>query len=324
MKLSLIIPLLNEEENLPHLVSAIDSAFAQEPDVMLELVFVDDGSTDGTFAGLSRLAASDARVRVISFSRNFGSHAALLAGFERCTGDAAAYLAADLQDPPSVLCAMLKKWREGAQVVWGTREKRDDPFGARVFSFIYSSLVRRFALPNMPSTGLDLCLVDRKVIDAVVDMREKNTSIFGLILWSGFSQVFVPYHRQARQRGASRWTLGKKIKLVADTFVAFSFFPIRLVTYMGVVFSCLGFAYGLFVVFRRMFFGAGLEGWASLVTLIVALSGVQLMMLGVVAEYLWRTFDESRRRPPFIIRDLAGFNGGDPPESRSQAGSTHR
>lgn len=307
MKLSLIIPVLNEEENIPHLVGAIDSAFVQEADVELELVFVDDGSRDGTFAELSKICARDSRVKVISFSRNFGSHAALLAGFEKCTGDAAAYLAADLQDPPSVLCGMLKKWREGIHVVWGTREKRDDPLGARVFSFIYSSLVRRFALPNMPRTGLDLCLVDRKVVNAVVEMREKNTSIFGLILWSGFSQVFVPYHRQARQRGASRWTLGKKIKLVVDSFVAFSFFPIRLVTYLGVAFSLLGFAYGLFVMMRRLIFGAGIEGWASLVTLIVALSGVQLMMLGVVAEYLWRTFDESRNRPPFIIRETAGF-----------------
>lgn len=307
MKLSLIIPVLNEEENVPHLVSAIDAAFAHEADVELEMVFVDDGSCDRTFEVLSTLAESDARLRVISFSRNFGSHAALLAGFERCSGDAAAYLAADLQDPPSVLCVMLRKWRDGVSVVWGTRETRDDPFGVRVFSFIYSTLVRRFALPNMPRTGLDLCLIDRKVINAVVAMREKNTSIFGLVLWSGFSQVFVPYHRQARKRGTSRWTLGKKVKLVVDSFVAFSFFPIRMVTYAGILFSVLGFAYGLFVVLRTLTVGAPLQGWATLVTLIVALSGVQLLMLGVVAEYLWRTFDESRSRPPFIIRDAVGF-----------------
>lgn len=325
MKLSLIIPMLNEEENIPHVISAIDAAFERETDVELEIVFIDDGSRDGTFALLSEHAARDPRVRAISFSRNFGSHAALLAGFERCTGDVAAYLAADLQDPPAVLCRMLEKWREGIQVVWGTREKRDDPFGARVFSFIYSSLVRRFALPNMPRTGVDLCLVDRKVINAVVEMREKNTSIFGLILWSGFSQVFVPYHRQARQRGTSRWTLGKKIKLVVDSFVAFSFFPIRLVTYAGVLFSVLGFAYGLFVVMRTLVGGSSLQGWASLATLIVTLSGVQLLMLGVVAEYLWRTFDESRMRPPFIIRDEVGFKTSASPLAASpQAASDRR
>ena len=318
MKLSLIIPVLNEEENILRFVSAVDEAFAPETDVQLEIIFVDDGSSDGTFEALSKLAADDPRLRVISFSRNFGSHAALLAGFERCTGAAAAYLAADLQDPPSVLRTMLERWREGVSVVWGTREQRDDPFSVRLFSFIYSSLVRRFALANMPRTGLDLCLVDRKVIDAVVAMREKNTSIFGLILWSGFPQVLVPYHRQARRCGASRWTLGKKVKLVVDSFVAFSFFPIRLVTYAGLLFSVLGFAYGLFVVLRTIIAGSPLQGWASLVTLIVALSGVQLLMLGVVAEYLWRTFDETRNRPPFIIRDTVGFTEPSSPTSSSR------
>ena len=309
MKLSLIIPVLNEEENVPHLVKAVDEAFAGQTDVELEMLFVDDGSRDGTFDVLGRLAAADPRLRVIRFSRNFGSHAALLAGFEKCSGDVAAYLAADLQDPPAMLLTMLQKWREGAFVVWGTREQRDDPFSARLFSMVYSTLMQRFALRNMPRTGLDLCMIDRKVIEAVVEMREKNTSIFGLILWAGFPQVFVPYHRQARKRGKSRWTLGKKIKLVVDSFVSFSFFPIRLVTYLGFGLSFLGFLYGLFVMVRALLGLTPVQGWASLVTIVVFLSGVQLLMLGIVAEYLWRTFDETRRRPPFLIRELAGFAG---------------
>jgi glycosyltransferase involved in cell wall biosynthesis len=307
MKLSLIIPVLNEEENIPHVIAALDEAFATQKDVTLEIVFVDDGSRDGTFGVISAMLKQDARLRVIRFSRNFGSHAALLAGFEYCTGDAAAYLAADMQEPPSAVCQMLQKWREGAQVVWGTREHRDDPFSARLFSRIYSSLMRRIALKDMPRTGLDLCLIDRKVIRAVVEMREKNTSIFGLILWAGFSQTFVPYHRQARKRGKSRWTLSKKIKLVVDSFVAFSFFPIRLVTYLGLCLSVLGFIYGIIVAARALLGHSPVQGWATVVILIVMLSGVQLLMLGIVAEYLWRTFDEARHRPPFVIRDLAGF-----------------
>lgn len=314
MKLSLIIPVLNEEENVHHVLEALDAAFKNEADTELEIVFVDDGSSDQTFEVISGMAKRDSRLRAIRFSRNFGSHAALLAGFEKCTGDAAAYLAADLQDPPSVLCAMLKNWREGSAVVWGTREKRDDPMSVRLFSFVYSTLMQRFALKTMPSTGLDLCLIDRKVINAIVAIREKNTSIFGLILWSGFPQVFVPYARQARQRGQSRWTLGKKIKLVVDSFVAFSFFPIRLVTYFGIGLSLLGFLYGIFVVFNTLINGSPVQGWSTIVVLVVMLSGVQLLMLGVVAEYLWRTFDETRSRPPFIIRDMLGFTdeGGQP------------
>jgi polyisoprenyl-phosphate glycosyltransferase len=307
MKLSLIIPVLNEEENIPHLVAAVDAAFAQSADVELEMLFVDDGSKDATYAVLSELAARDPRVKALRFARNFGSHAALLAGFTHCTGDAGAYLAADLQDPPEMMLTMLAKWREGAFVVWGTREQRDDPLSARLFSRLYSSLMRRIALRDMPSTGLDLCLVDRRVMEAVVAMREKNTSIFGLILWTGFPQVFVPYHRQSRKRGKSRWTLGKKLKLVVDSFVSFSFTPIRLVTYMGVGLSMLGFAYGAFIAVRALMGLTPVGGWATLVTLLVTLSGVQLLMLGIVAEYLWRTFDEARGRPPYVLRDALGL-----------------
>lgn len=239
MKFSIIIPVLNEEENLPHLLQAIDDAFQPRADVTLELIFVDDGSRDGTLAKLRDVAGADKRIRALSFSRNFGSHAALMAGFRHCTGDAAAYLSADLQDPPEMLLRMLEKLKDGNQVVWGTREQREDAAATRLFSMLYSTLMRRLALKDMPNTGIDLCLIDRSVIDAITKVEEKNTSVFGLIMWSGFRQTFLPYHRRARQRGKSRWTLGKKLKLFVDSFVSFSFFPIRLVSYLGVVFSAL-------------------------------------------------------------------------------------
>lgn len=308
VKLSVIIPVLNEEENVPHLVAAVDEAFRSRPGVALELVFVDDGSRDGTFDALTAISRGDPRVKIIRFSRNFGSHAALLAGFEHCTGDAAAYMAADLQEPPEMLLTMLDKWREGSFIVWGTRVQRDDPLSSRLFSKIYCKLMRHLALGDMPDTGLDLCLIDRKVIQAITAMREKNTSIFGLILWTGFPQVFVPYNRQQRKRGKSRWTFSRKIKLMVDSFVSFSFAPIRLVTYIGMIFAVLGFGYGLLTVVRYLMGFTAIQGWASLVTVIVTLSGIQLVMLGIVAEYLWRTFDESRRRPPFLIRETSGFD----------------
>ena len=307
-KLSVIIPVLNEEENVAHLVAAVDEAFRSRAGVTLELVFVDDGSRDGTFDALTAISRGDPRVKIIRFSRNFGSHAALLAGFEQCTGDAAAYMAADLQEPPEMLLTMLDKWREGSFIVWGTRVQRDDPLSARLFSKIYCKLMRHLALGDMPDTGLDLCLIDRKVIEAITAMREKNTSIFGLILWTGFPQVFVPYNRQPRKRGKSRWTFSRKIKLMVDSFVSFSFAPIRLVTYIGMIFAVLGFAYGLLTVARYFLGYSAIQGWASLLTVIVTLSGIQLLMLGIVAEYLWRTFDESRRRPPFLVRETSGFD----------------
>ena len=311
MKLSLLIPVLNEEENVRALVEAVDAAFAGVKDTELELVFIDDGSRDATFAVLSHMRRDNPRIVVVRLSRNFGSHAALQAGFQYCSGDAAAYLAADLQDPPQVLCQMLDKWRAGFHVVWAQRDQREDPWTAKLFARVYYEIMRRFALPDMPPRGLDICMIDRRVIDVIVEMREKNTALFGLILWSGFPQAFVSYSRAQRRRGSSRWTFSKKLKLVVDSLVAFSFAPIRLVTYLGLTFSFLGFAYGLFTIFNALSGRTGVQGWASVVTLIVGLSGVQLLMLGVVAEYLWRTFDEARGRPPFIVRETLGHSAAD-------------
>jgi len=274
----------------------------------LEFVFVDDGSRDGTFVVLEKLAARDGRIRVVRFTRNFGSHAALLAGLEHCSGDAAAYLPADLQDPPSLLKEMLVQWRKGFPVVWGQRRRRDDAPADSFFSLLYYRIMQRFALPDMPSQGLDTFLVGRDVIAPIVNMREKNTAIFGLILWCGFPQTIVCYDRVARVRGGSGWTFGKKIKLVADSLVAFSHFPIRLVTYLGILFASAGFAFGIFTVVRVWMGGASLQGWPSLVTIVVGLSGLQLLMLGIISEYLWRSFDEVRRRPPYVVRGRLGFD----------------
>jgi len=307
MKLSLVIPVYNEAENLPLLVPAVDAALASLKDVELEFVFVDDGSQDETLARLRTLAETDRRVRAVSFSRNFGSHAALRAGFQHCTGDVVAFIAADLQDPPELLVRLLEKWREGNQVVWGSREKRDDPFFTTLFSKVYSSLMRRLALREMPASGVDVCLADRQVIDAVLAMAEKNTSVMGLIMWAGFRQTFVPYDRAARRHGHSKWTLAKKLKLFVDSFVSFSFFPIRLVSYLGLTVSALGFAYAMFIIARRLVVGTPMQGWPSLMVAVVTLSGLQLLMLGIVAEYLWRAFDEARKRPPYIIRETVGF-----------------
>ena len=296
------------------LVSALDQALASEKDVESEFVFVDDGSNDGSWEFLCSLSSRDPRIRAIRFSRNFGSHAALMAGFQQASGDLVAFIAADLQDPPEILPKLIEKWREGYQVAWGTREKRDDPLMTKAFSWLYSSLLRRLALREMPTGGADVCVVDRQVVDVVLKMQEKNTSIFGLIMWSGFRQTFLPYARQARQHGQSKWTLAKKLKLFVDSFVSFSFFPIRLVSYLGLSVSALGFLYAAVVIVRRLLYTTPVEGWSSLMVAVVTLAGVQLLMLGIVAEYLWRTFDESRKRPPYIVREVIGFPAKQPTE----------
>ncbi len=306
--ISVTIPTYNEEENIPALYERlrhVSSALKQD----VEFIFVDDGSTDGSFRILEELARRDARVKVIQLSRNFGSHAACLAGLSRASGDACAFLSADLQDPPELLVMLIEEWRKGFDVVLGVREWGEKP--SRLFPSLYYRAVRRYALPTMPATGTDVFLIDRKVADAVISIGEKNTSIFGLILWSGFKQTVVSYRKAPRHKGVSKWTLGRKAKLFIDTFVSFSFVPLRLMSLVGILLAIAGFLYALVVIFNRLFFSVPVQGWASLMVVLLVVSGTQLVFLGILGEYIWRNFDETRKRPPFIIDRTIGFDAKD-------------
>jgi len=303
--ISIIIPSYNEEENLPALYERFKHV-AETLQHTFEFIFVDDGSSDRSFQILEDIARKDIRVKVIKFSRNFGSHAACLAGLAQATGDACTFLSADLQDPPEMIETLVNEWARGYEVVIGIREWGKE--SSRLFPKIYYKAVRRFALKNMPETGTDVVLIDRKVVDTVVSIKEKNTSIFGLILWSGFKQTIVQYRKGMRQKGISKWTLGKKIKLFIDTFVSFSYIPLRLISVVGILLACMGFLYAFFIVFNRMFFSVPVEGWASLMVVLLVVSGTQLVFLGILGEYLWRNFDETRKRPPFIIDRIIGFS----------------
>lgn len=315
MKLSIVVPVCNEEENLPLLLEKLDKVVSPLQNVVAEFVFVDDGSRDGSLAILRTAAHRDPRMRVVSFSRNFGSHVAMMAGVQHSTGDAVANISADLQDPPELLPSLLEKWREGYEIVWGYRATRDDPAATILLSRMYASLIRQLALRDMPRTDVDVCLIDRRVANIVGGMNEKNTSIFGLIMWSGFKQTFVPYSRLSRQHGQTKWTISRKLKLFVDSFVAFSFFPIRLVSYLGITVSLAGFVYAVIVIAERLLYGKPVRDWSSLMVVLVSLSGLQLLMLGIVAEYLWRTLDASRKRPLYIVKELIGFEKYAPRET---------
>jgi len=302
--ISIIIPTYNEEENLPVLYRRMCETIKDSED-NFEFIFVDDGSSDGSLSILKDISAKDPRVKIIKLSRNFGSHAACFAGLMYSRGDACTFISADLQDPPELIQYLIEEWNKGYDVVIGVREWEEKSL--RLFPRIYYKLVRRFALKNMPEMGTDVFLIDRKVVNAVTSIKEKNTSIFGLILWSGFKQTMITYKKGLRHKGISKWTSGKKIKLFIDTFVSFSYFPIRVISLIGILFALAGFLYAFFVVFNRLFFAKPVEGWASLMVVLLVVSGVQLIMLGILGEYLWRNFDESRNRPPFIIDKMLGF-----------------
>jgi dolichol-phosphate mannosyltransferase len=304
--LSVIVPLLNEAENLEALHGRL-SEVAGKLDRDVEFVFVDDGSTDGSFDKLLELRSRDARVCPIRLARNFGSHGACLAGFSQARGDHAVILAADLQDPPELLIDLVAAAEKGHDVVWANRESREDPAITLLFAGMYNRMMRRIALPNWPERGFDFVLLSRRVLSVVLARRERNTSLFGQILWAGFPQTSVSYNRMARRAGRSKWTFAKKLKLAIDSFVGFSYVPIRVISAAGLVFACVGAAYAAFVVFRRLTAGVPVEGWTSLMVVVLILGGVQLLMLGVLGEYLWRTLDETRGRPPFIVSDAVGF-----------------
>jgi glycosyltransferase involved in cell wall biosynthesis len=310
-RLSLVIAAYNEEENLPRLHERICAINWTALDVEIECVFVDDHSRDRTPLVLRELAARDPRVKWLRFSRNFGSHKAFTAGLEHSTGDAAVILAADLQDPPETVPELVAKWREGARVVWAVRGKREgESFFTRFFSRIYYHLMRRYAVAEMPETGADFLLLDRIVLDALRQAPERNTSVLALIQWMGFDQSQIMYAKAARNAGVSQWTFSKRLKLAIDSFVSFSYVPIRLMALMGLLLAALGFMYALLLIWRKLFFANPVEGWTSLMCVVLVLSGVQLTMLGVLGEYLWRTFDESRRRPRYIIEGSHGIKIG--------------
>jgi glycosyltransferase involved in cell wall biosynthesis len=306
MLLSVVVPLRNEADNLETLHGRL-SEVAANLDRDLEFVFVDDGSTDSSYQVLVQLRKRDPRVCLIRLSRNFGSHAACLAGFCKARGDHAVILAADLQDPPELVTNLLKAADDGHDIVWANREDRDDPALTVLFAAAYNRIMRRIAMSNWPERGFDLVLVSRRVLDVLVSRRESNTSLFGQILWTGFPQTSIGYKRDARRSGKSKWTFARKLKLAIDSFVSFSYVPIRLISMFGLISAIAGVLYAGLVVTVRVTRGSPVEGWASLMVVVLVLGGVQLLMLGVIGEYLWRTLDEARQRPPFIVSEAMGF-----------------
>ena len=302
MKISVITPFFNEVENLPTLYERLSDVLSQLDDEY-ELVLIDDHSHDGGEKLVQNWASEDSHVVYVRLARNSGSHAACTAGLQFASGDCAVLIAADLQDPPESIPLLIEKWKEGYQVVWAVRsERQGESRLTLLFARIYYWLMRKIALPEMPSQGADFVLVDRKVIDVYNSIPEKHTSILAMILWIGFRQTSIQYVKQARHAGVSKWTFSKRIKLMIDSLFSFSYAPIRIMSFLGIVMAFTGFAYAAFVAIGRIvgFVEAGTGFAAIMVTLLIG-QGLVLTMMGVLGEYLWRTFDESRGRPRYVI-----------------------
>jgi dolichol-phosphate mannosyltransferase len=308
ISLSLVTPAYNETRNLPLLYERV-SAVLTSLDVDWEWIVVDDHSTDNTFGTITNIALRDSHVRAVRFARNFGSHKAILCGLELAQGDCAVVLAGDLQDPPETVPLLLAKWREGAQVVWAARVGREGEKATTVgFARLYYLLMRRVVgIKEMPSLGADFFLIDRSVIDALRQFNESNASILALITWMGFRQTTINYDKQARKYGHSGWSLEKKLKLALDSITSFTYFPIRLMSYLGLVVAMLGFLYAVVVIINALA-GHSVQGWASLMVVLLVIGGVQMLMMGMLGEYLWRALDEARQRPRYLIEATTETN----------------
>jgi dolichol-phosphate mannosyltransferase len=311
---SVVVPVYQNAASLPDLARRLRSIAESCRPIEFEFVFVDDGSRDGSLDVLRELSRGDPRVRVLKLSRNFGSNAALLAGLGSAAGGAMVAIAADLQDPPELIPEMLDLWKGGRKVVLAARRHRDDPVVTRVLAAGFYSLFRRFAIRSMPEKGFDFFLVDRHVRDLLVGIQENNAYLMGLILWLGFAPAVVHYDRARREPryGSSAWTFWRKLKHFVDSFVAFSYTPLRLASLTGFLVVGLAFAYAALVLYLKLVRGFPVGGWASLMLVLLLVSGIQILMLGVLGEYLWRDLEETRRRPRFIVEAVLR-NGAEEP-----------
>lgn len=303
-KISLVVPVYQNEKDVTRTFNELDKLFSNElKGYDYECWFINDGSTDGSLMEIKELhSAHPKKIKYLSFSRNFGQIAAIAAGLKECTGNACIIMSADLQDPPSLIVNMVEKWESGKQVVICTRSDREDNWFPKLTSKFFYGLMK-MANPKMPSGGFDFIFLDRVAINELNLIDERNRFIQGDILWLGYDVEFIPYKRNKRMQGKSQWTLSKKMKYFIDGLLNTSYLPIRFCSLAGVVFAFLGFLYSLLVFYDRMVNNLNPKGWAPIMIVLLILGGLILFMLGIIGEYLWRTYDEARGRKTFIIRE---------------------
>ncbi len=304
--ITIVVPCFNEEKNLEQLIIKLDQATGSIPGITFRYLLVDDGSADATFETIRSLSKTNSKIRALQLSRNFGSHIAISAGIEHVAdSDAAIVISADLQEPPELIGELIKKWKEGYEVVWTIREKRAQSVIGKVLSkSFYKLFIKASGLKNYPKEGPSaFFLFDKKICNHWSRFKETNRMIIGMAAWMGFRQTFIRYEQNERHSGKSSFTFMKLIKLAIDSFVSFSFAPIRFISYLGILISLVGFLYSIILIWNKIFNGIGPTGWTSIMVVVLFLGGIQLITLGVIGEYIWRGVEESRNRPLYLISE---------------------
>jgi polyisoprenyl-phosphate glycosyltransferase len=302
-KISFVIPVFRNEQSIDILFNKIKSLF---DDVLAiydyEFVFVDDGSDDNSLAELLKLKSVFSKIKIISFSRNFGQTAALNAGFRDARGDIVISLSADLQEPIDLIPQMIQNWEMGNEIVICYRVNRNDGFIRNSTSKFFYKLIK-LSNPLMPTGGFDFLLLGQKALPEFNRLNQKNKFFQGDVLWLGFSVKFIPYERLERIHGKSQWSLSKRIKYFIDGILNTAYWPIRLMSFLGFLFAFGGFIYALIVAYARFVNETPFKGYAPIVILLLIIGGLIMMMLGIMGEYLWRIYDETKQRPPYIIKE---------------------
>ena len=301
---SIVVPVFNEEEVLgefyKRLVSVMDSV--QES---YEIIFVNDGSKDRSLEIMKELHSKDKNVKIINFSRNFGHQIAITAGMDYSLGKAVMIIDADLQDPPELITEFIRKWKEGFEVVYGTREKRDgESIFKKITSSIFYRILEKITEIKIPVDAGDFRLIDIKVVNSLKEIREKSRFMRGLTTWTGFNQIGVLYKREKRFAGHTKYSLKKMLKFALDAVFSFSNFPLKIAGFFGFLVASLSFLYLVYILVLKMFTNVLIEGWASLIAVVLFLGGVQLICLGIIGEYIGRISEEVKRRPLYIIKEI--------------------
>ena len=303
-KISVVIPVYNNEGSLKILYDRLVSTIMGYNNAFTyELIFINDGSKDKSLSVLKLIQESDAGVVLINFSRNFGQMAGILAGWKYATGDAVINISADLQDPPEQIEKMLREWENKNEIVINYRESRDDEVSSALTSKLAYKLFR-FSLPNLPPGGFDYALLDRKAMDAINSITEKNRFYQGDILWIGFTIKYLPYIRQKREHGKSAYNFVKRFGNFMTAFLNVSYFPIRLMSFIGFLTATTGFIYSLTILFAYYFHKTPFQGWAPIMMILLIVGGLLMIMLGIIGEYIWRIYDEVKYKPNYIIKDI--------------------
>lgn len=317
---SVVVPVFNEEAVLDALHRRVVSALERSGE-SFELVLVDDGSRDGSWEKMRALAARDARVALVRLSRNFGHQIAVTAGVDAARGDAVVLMDADLQDPPEVVPEMIARWREGYDVVYGRRTRREgETWFKRVTAAAFYRTLRRLTSIDIPADSGDFRLMSRRVVEALKQLRERNRFVRGLVAWVGWRQVAVEYERAPRLAGETKYPLRKMVRFAGDAIVSFSYAPLRLATTLGLVVSAASFSYAVYAVLARLFDWNVVQGWASLMVAVLFIGGVQLVSLGIIGEYVGRVYDEVKGRPLYLAEvQRAGEAAGEAaPDARER------